>query len=288
MKTVTKEQPKEAQQVELDPAVLGTTQVATVVKAPVGPVREETGFEDFTQEDLKVPFMVILQPLSPEVQEENPKYVPGAKAGMFMNRVTRELFPGKTGITGIPVHRTHQYLEWIPRDDGGGLAGVYEKHDPIVEEARKKAGRKFGKLKVNDNNDLAQTFNVFFIQLLPSGKREFVTLGFSSSQIGPYQEWMTNAIKQTKTLPDGTEAPRPLWSHRYRLTSAFNTNKKGSWFKIHAEFDGADAEAARYEDSDPLMKEAKDFRALILSGAAKADFDSAAQDVEGEESGYAM
>ena len=92
---------------------------------------------------------------------------------------------------------------------------------------------------------------------------------------------MTNAISQTKAMPDGSEAPRPLWSHRYKLTTVFNQNKKGTWFKYHAQFDGETAEAALYPDDHPLMKEAKDFRAMVLAGTAKADFDSAMADHEG-------
>jgi hypothetical protein len=280
-------------EVELDPAVTqGSTQVATQppqTRTAVA-VREETGFEDFTQEDLKVPFLVLLQGKSPQAEEGNPKQLPGAKAGMLMNNVTNELYSGKDGIRLIPVHRVHSYLEWIPRDDGGGLVSVYDWRDPIVAEARKKAGKKFGKFKVNDNNDLVQTFNVYCLLIKADGKTQPVVLGFSSTQIGAYQAWMTIAMSQTKQLPDGTEAPRPLWSHKYKLTTVFNSNKKGTWFKMHIGFDGETAEDARLGEDEPLSKAAKEFRELVTSGAAQADFSSAQQEHDAGEAdaGFAM
>jgi hypothetical protein len=117
-----------------------------------------TGFEDMTQDDFAVPFVGILQKGSPQVEEENPRNVAGAKAGMFFNNVTNELYEGKTtGIVVIPVHRTRSIIEWIPTDDGGGLVNVFEPDAPEVKAVLAKAGKKFGKLKIGDNNDLVET-----------------------------------------------------------------------------------------------------------------------------------
>lgn len=262
--------------------------VATQPKRPVAPY-EETGFEGMQATDFMIPFLNLLQKNSPEVEEENPKHIPGAKAGMFKNSVTSELFDGKIGIVVEPVHVVHSYLEWIPRDDGGGLQGVYDHEAPEVLAAKAAAGGKtFGKLKTppsmgpeHENNDLVETYNVFAIQILPDGTRKKVVLGFSSSQIAEFRRWMTNASEQTKEAPDGTKRPRALWSHKYRLTTVFNQNKKGSWYKYHSAFDGVNAEAARYTETDPAMADAKAFRALLVAGTAQADFATASQETVG-------
>lgn len=289
MSTTKTKEKEDVRQVTLDEALTkDTTSLATVKPHPVT-THEATGFEDFTQDDLMVPFLVILQKGNPQVEEGNAKQIPGAKASQIMNTVSNELFDavqnpalprGRTGVTVIPVHRVHNYLEWIPRDDGGGLQGVYDWQDPLVVETKKKAGKKFGKLKVNDNNDLVETFNVFCIQILPNGTRKRIVLGFSSSQIPAYKKWMTNAMEQTKTVADGSTAPRPLWSHRYRVTTVFTQKKGNSWFKFDVAFDGATAEDARYADDDAVQKEAKEFRELLMSGAAQANFDTVVQEDE--------
>jgi hypothetical protein len=133
----------------------------------------------------------VLQGKSPQVEEGNPKQLPGAKAGSFMNTVTQELFDGKKGIVVVPIHSIHQYLEWIPRDDGGGLVNVYDWQAPEVLAVLKKAAKRFGKHKINDNNDLQESFNVFMLHLRDDGTRQPIVMGFASSQIGAYQAWMT-------------------------------------------------------------------------------------------------
>ena len=288
-KTKTQDQ-EQQQQATLDPALTQEpTAVATAPKSSQAMTQyEETGFEGLTATDFLIPFLAILQKNRPQVEEGHAKYIPGAKAGMFLNTVTNEVFDGKVGVTVIPVMVVHSYLEWIPRDDGGGLQGVYDYNDPECVKISTAAGRKFGKLKINDNNDLVETYNVFAIQVLPDGGTKKIVLGFSSSQIGEFKRWMTNASEQTKVRPDGSKGSRPLWSHRYRLSTVFAQNKKGTWYKFHAAFDGANADAARYDEADPLQREAKDFLALLREGNAKADYSSAQQDTTAEEPEYAM
>lgn len=281
-------------EVKLDPAATAppvNAQVAKVdLKMPMAPPREETGFEDFTQSDLAVPFLIVLQKGHPQVEDGNPKQVVGAKAGMLMNTVTNELYDGKVGVEAILVHRVHNFLEWIPRDDGGGLVNVFAANAPEVLDAQRKAGRKFGKLKINDNNDLVETFNVFCLLTKPDGRRERCVLGFSSTNIGPYKRWMTQAMSQTHTVEGGGQAPIPMWGHRYRITTQFNQKKSNTWYTFNVTFADGSAEKARIPDDAPESSEAKDFRALLTSGAATANFESATRErgADEEGDGYTM
>lgn len=243
------------------------------------------GFENMGMEDFAVPFLAILQKNSPQVEEGNAKFMPGAKAGMIINTVTGALYDGKVGLRFIPVHREHNYIEWVPRDEGGGFVSVYAPESDPVREALKKAGRKFGKTKINDNNDLVETFNLFGVVLPETGAPERLLLGFSSSQIGPYKRWMTRA-QSVKLQGDHGVITAPLFAHVYRLRTEFAQNKKGTWYRWTVDFDGGDAERARIDKTDPLYEEAKQFRALLLSGAATAAYETAsADDTGGTESG---
>jgi hypothetical protein len=239
-----------------------------------------TGFEDFTQDDLAVPFVVILQKGNPQVEEENPKFIPGAKPGMLMNNVTNRLYDGKeTGIVVIPVHRVRQFLEWIPKDDGGGLVNVFEPDAPEVKAVLAEAGRKkYGKLSIGDGNDLVETFNVFALQVLPNGLTERIVLAFASSQIGGYKKWMTSA-QSIQIIEDGRPKTPPLFSHKYRLKTFYHQKKENSWFKWTPSFDGGSAETARLADGDPIFEQAKEFRALLMAGHAEASYKDLTADV---------
>ena len=46
------------------------------------------GTQNIMQEDLALPFLKVLMPLSPEVNKRDGKYVKGAEPGMIFNSVT--------------------------------------------------------------------------------------------------------------------------------------------------------------------------------------------------------
>ena len=82
------------------------------------------GFENADSDSFSVPFIKVLQKLSPVVDEDHEDHIDGAKAGMFYNTVTNELFPD--GLTVIPCHYARVFIEWVPRESGGGIVNVFE------------------------------------------------------------------------------------------------------------------------------------------------------------------
>lgn len=236
------------------------------------------GFEGATSSDFAVPFVGILQKGSPQVEEGNPKLIPGAKAGMLINTVTGKLYDGKTGIRFIPVHRDRKFIEWIPRDDGGGFVGIFLADSPEVKEALKKAGRKFGKLKIGDNNDLVETCELYGLLLDDAGGFERVIISFASTQIPMYKRLMTTAQSIQLGGPDGRPVIPPLFSHVYRLRTEFHQKQQYTWYKWLGGFDGPDAAACRIERDHPLYAHAKEFRDLLKSGAATAAYETATND----------
>jgi len=280
---------------EQQPNTLVKHQTAVPVEREAGGYAVDdvgTGFEDFTQDDLAVPFISILQKGNPQVEEGNPAQIAAAKASMLMNTVTQTLYDGKVGIRLIPVHRHRTFIEWIPKDDGGGLVAVYEPEDPIVRQVIAKSGRKqvFGKMTINDNNDLVETFNVFCL-LVPDGKDdefERVVLSMASSQIGPYKKWMTQAQSIQTVGQSGRKSTPPMFSHVYRARTEFFKKGENSWYKWNVKFDGPDAASCRLKEGDYLYEEAKKFRAMIMSGNATADFASAQQDATDVDAEYAV
>jgi len=95
------------------------------------------GTHNMEQDDLALPFLKVLGQLSPEINKQNGKYVQGAEPGMILNSVTKELFDGSKGIDVIPCFYKREYLEWKPRELGGGLVRIYSIDDPIVRTSKR-------------------------------------------------------------------------------------------------------------------------------------------------------
>lgn len=216
------------------------------------------GFNDLSREDYAIPFMLVLQSNSPQVDEENPAYVEDAKAGRILNSVTKDLFEA---ITVIPVHRVHQFLEWIPRDSGGGLVGIHVPEAAIVTKARAKQA--VGKIPMDNGHELSECFSVFCLLVLADGNYQQAIINFQSTQIKPYRQWMTRAATITMRTEDNRTVQPPLFAHRYRLSTLKQSNAKGSWFGWNVNFDGDTAEEARLAPTDDLYIAARQFRAMV-------------------------
>lgn len=230
------------------------------------------GFEGTTADDFVLPFVRPLQKMSPECDQDKGEYIDGARSGTFLNTATKELTPGDTGFAFVPVHRTHQFLEFVPRDQGGGFVARFEPDDAkVVEAINKIGGRALGKIPFGDDNELVETFNVYGLQIGPDGEARAIVIPFSSTQIGTYKEMMTKLDLLRVTVPGVGRKQLPMFASRMRVTTAFRENKKGSWHLMQIGFDGPDAESARLPQDSQLYQEAKAFRSQIMSGKAKVE-----------------
>ena len=120
---------------------------------------ENVGFENVDSSDLSIPFLTVMQSNSPEIKPES-KGGFGLEIGQLFNTVTQEVFDGETGIGLIPATTKHEWVEWAPRDSGGGFVARYDCDDPLILEA--KATQPFGKYK-NGENNLVETYYIYGI-----------------------------------------------------------------------------------------------------------------------------
>lgn len=250
------------------------------------------GFEDVSQEDLIIPFINILQKGSPLVDEDAATYVPGAKAGMLMNSVTEELHPGQEGVIFIPVHKTHKFVEWVPRDQGGGFVAVYDPSDTMVMEARK--GQAFGKAETPDGNDLVETFYMFGLLVEPDGSYNPSMIAFASTQISSYKRWMTQMRSiQTEDAGTGRRVTPPMFAHRFRIRTKNMKKKEFTWhgFSITFANEGdpkksiSAAMASRLSVDDELYQAARECRELVLAEDVKVAYETSGKGDGGDKEG---
>ena len=121
------------------------------------------GSQNIEQEDLALPFIKVLGQLSPEVNKRDAgKYVQGAEPGMILNSVTKELFDGAKGIEVLPCSYERKYLQWKPRELGGGLVSIHAVDDPIVKTTKRD---QMNRDVLPNGNYLENTANHFVVVL---------------------------------------------------------------------------------------------------------------------------
>lgn len=233
------------------------------------------GFENQDSSDYSIPFLEVLQGQSPELET-----IEAAKPGHIINKVTQDVTAGKDGIVFVPCYTQHVFVEWVPRDAGGGLVNVHELDSDVVAQA-KASGQRTGKIILENGNELIETFYVYGIQVLEDGTSAQAVIAFTSTKIKKYKAWMTKARTVQMRLPDGRKINPPLFAHRYRLTTFKDRNKHGEWYNWEPAFDGENAEAARLAPNSETFQEATQVLELVRSGQAKADYSSQAQEATG-------
>lgn len=264
-------------------ATQGTTAMAALdygddaVVVGSGPAK---GFEHQTSADGSIPFITLLQAGTPAVAESK---VEGARAGMFMNTVTQQLWSNPDGVLFVPATTRHQYTEFVPREKGGGFRGQHEINSPIVKAAIS-ASKDFGKYRHPENgNELVETFYVFGVICDGEFAMGQALITFTSTKIKRYKNWIS--IVRAHTVPHPRDQSQklipPLYAHLTRLTSELDKNDKGTfWVPILKPAKGS-IDLSLIPPSDQRYQAAKVCKELVDSGAAKVNYDQVQEDGSG-------
>ena len=104
---------------------------------------------DYDTSDLQIPFVRVIQALSPQIKKSDPKFIEGAGQGDAFNTVTGQYWSGEDGLTVVPCWQETKYLEFIPLDQGGGFVGERASNDPELGKTERNVPRKFFQTATN-------------------------------------------------------------------------------------------------------------------------------------------
>jgi len=184
-----------------------------------------TGLEETTTEDFAIPFIRVLQPMSPQLQKQHGSYVAGASAGDLYNTVTGEAFDGEQGISIVPCAYNKKYIEWVPREKGGGLINAGHDISVLSKCTRDAESRRH---YTPEGNEIVETAQ-FFVLVVKDGVAQQAVLAFTSTQLGVSRKWLT-MLRMARVLNSkGDSVEAPMFAYTYKLTSTTQSNDKGSW-----------------------------------------------------------
>lgn len=236
------------------------------------------GFEGADKDSYATPFLQILQKMSPLVDEDSPKYVQGAKAGMFYNTVTQQLFDGKAGIILVPCAYKRSFILWGGREGDGGFKGEFTPEQYAAMEADPTKvkvidGKGYvpdekGNVDTKKSDYYADTRSHYVLVVDPAtGDWSPAILSLASSQIKASRMLMTSLQQKKVDTPQGKRTP-PTFANLVRATTVGMSNDSGSWSGVKFELEGLVANKDMYAD-------AKAFYAAFAGGEVKADYSKA-------------
>lgn len=246
------------------------------------------GFEGIDKDSFQIPFIMLLQKMSPLVDEDSPKYVPGAKAGMFYNTVTGKLFKE---MTIIPCAFKRSYVKWGGREGGDGgykgeftpeqIAEMVGAKEIIVIEGKLYAPDEDGvSVKNPKKNDYyADTRSHFVLAGGTTTDGEVIEPGIA---IVPLASTQTKASKTMMTMLDqkrishnGQKKRPPTYANTVKMSTVAMSNAQGQWSGFKFELVGL-------VDDAELYAEAKQFYLNVTGGKVKADFAKADNEASGD------
>jgi hypothetical protein len=183
------------------------------------------GFENISANDLAIPFIVILQSGSPQLKRGEQK-IEGASEGDIFNTVTGEFWNGSEGIYVVPCTYKKSYVEWTPREQGGGFVKQHDSEEILANATKNDQGRD---VLPNGNVIVPTAYHYILVVDPTSGDYHESVLSMTSTQLKKSRKWNSIMAGLKMTRKDGTKFTPPMFSHMYRLTTDPESNELGAW-----------------------------------------------------------
>lgn len=229
------------------------------------------GRENQDTNDNLIPFLTPLQALSKILSKDRAKFQPG----MLLDSVTEEVYDGGKGVLFVPATTRRYFVEWTPRDKGGGFRGLHEPESRAVQDAlaaHAARGGEFGKIKLGEN-DLVETFYVYAALVDEHQPIGMAVMAFKKAMIKSYKRWNASTLKVLVPGPGGRKVSPPLFAHLSRIRTVFDKRPQGEFYNVILEPANGDAMSSLLAPRDPRYQAAKQVYELVMSGAAKVNYD---------------
>ena len=228
------------------------------------------GLENITTDDMQIPFIRIIQALSPQLQKDDPLYIKGAEQGDIFNTVSQEVYKQDEGVTVVPAFFEKKFLEFQLRSSGGGFVRELAADDKDIAMTNRE-----GTIEMLPNgNELVRTHQHLVIAMSADGTIAPSVLDMKKTQLKVSRRW--NTLKNSARLPSG--ALMPIYGTAWQLTTVLEANDQGKWFNYKLD---------RINDVTPeiekMMLEARNMYQGVAKGEVKMAAASADEIAEKDE-----
>ena len=223
-----------------------------------GDSKEASGFGNLDMSrDVMIPYINILQTTSPQLNPSKAEYVESAKVGQFYNTVSQEV---STSLNVIPVLYQLKYVEWKPRETGGGLVEMHDADSGILGKTNR--DKMTFKDVLPSGNYIATTAYHYVMVQGTDGNWSQAVISMTSTQLKKSRRWNSLMLTQKVEGPSGSFTP-PTYAIIYKLSTVSESNDRGSWF-------GYQVEKVQMVEDASIYNEAKSFSTAASRGDVEA------------------
>ena len=228
----------------------------------------------FDVDELIVPNIKIAQQMSPELKKSDAKFIAGLSASDMFNSLTSEKYDGEKGISFIACHTDTTYVEFGPKEGGGGFVGILEKGDPRISQTTRDGSTEV----LSNGNELVVNDNFYGLILLEDGGSEPVVIPMASTKRKIARRWKS-MISLQRIEHNGVKKPAPITATIWTLKVVDETNKRN---ETYGNFSVSKSRQLGNDDR-ALFQEAEAFRSSVVKGEVKAAEESPSSSDDGDD-----
>lgn len=226
---------------------------------------DNAGFEEMGLDTMAIPFIRIIQELSPQMRKNKPEYNPDAEEGMFVNTVSGRLYTSPIKVIIGKFQRT--FLEW--GTTRGKLMGV---HTPESVELRDDLMR-------NEKNQLVDpatghTFQdcySYYVLNVEDMEEGICIISCVSTNIKAAKKLNRNLMHTM--LPNSSKRALPYFMV-WEVSTTDESNDEGEWKGISFKFDSFVSQpqlAAVTKERQQIPNRRVDYQQLTEDAGEKQD-----------------
>lgn len=195
-------------------------------------VGDMDGYDGLNLKTMAIPFIRILQALSPQLRKSKPEYIAKAKEGDIVNSINSNIY-GKP-VRFVVGKFDHLIIEWKPN-----RGGFVQAHDPATIENSPRyqlcqnQNGGYDLIDTETNNIMVETY-MYYI-LLPDYVEDGVCiLALQSTQLKEAKK--LNRQLMTTFIPGTKQKAAPHFMV-FTLDTVEMSNDKGDWMGVNIKFD---------------------------------------------------
>jgi hypothetical protein len=202
--------------------------------------------------------------------------------GQWWNTITES---ASDSVEFVAAITDHAYIQWVPRDEGGGFRGRHAHDSKIVRDAiDRNGGKMVGRLPVpqppdakgksQPDHELTEAFEVWAVLCDGKDAAGMAVISFQSMKIKAYKEWNTQLSMFQVKGADGRKRVVPLFAHHVRLSSRSTSNKFGEFYVPVMTPASGELRASLLAPQDPRYLAAKQLREQYHAGVVRAAYET--------------
>lgn len=175
--------------------------------------------------DLSLPFLRILQGLSPQLNRDHPSYIKGAAAGDICLTVLNRFWERDEGVTMVFCHYSRVFVEWRPQEMGGGMVNIYGPEDKIINTAER--GEKGARLMENGNALVETAYHAVLVDVDGKWVQAVMPLKSTMLKISKRMNNLLTSLEVKDSNGNFVQAPR--WVKKFTMTTTNETRLGNTW-----------------------------------------------------------